>query len=120
MGTCELTVRFNVPRDCLTDSSAHALLCIVRELVSNALTHGKATSVKIAGALDGDRISFSVTDNGSGFVPDRRPGPDSGHFGLAGVEARIKRLHGKMDLRSAPSKGTRAAITILISEPQEK
>ena len=120
MGACELTVRFNVPRDCLTDSSAHAVLCIVRELVSNALTHGKATSVKIAGALDGDRISFSVTDNGCGFVPDKRPGPDSGHFGLAGVEARIKRLHGKMDLRSAPGRGTRAAITILISEPQEK
>ena len=120
MGACELTVRFNVPRDCLTDSSAHAVLCIVRELVSNALTHGKATSVKIAGALDGDCISFSVTDNGNGFAPDKRPGPDSGHFGLAGVEARIKRLHGKMDLRSAPGRGTRAAITILISEPQEK
>jgi len=115
-----LTVRFNVPRDCLTDSGAHAVLCIVRELVSNAVMHGRASSIKIAGSLEGGLVRFSVQDDGSGFDTLHRPGPDTGHFGLAGIEARIKRLHGKMSLRSSPGKGTRIAVTISIAEPEDR
>ena len=35
-----IAVRFNVPRTRLSDNTAHMLLCIIRELVSNAVRHG--------------------------------------------------------------------------------
>ena len=69
----DISIRFNVQRSLLTDTSAHAVLCIVRELVSNAIRHGAATRIRIAGTIEGRNILFSVQDNGYGFDPKRHP-----------------------------------------------
>lgn len=45
----EVAVRFNVRRSQLSDFTAHNILCIVRELCSNALRHGHARHVRVAG-----------------------------------------------------------------------
>ena len=108
----QLTLRFNVPRARLSENTVHDLLHIVRELVSNAIRHGHATTVAVAGAMDGGRLAFSVTDNGSGFDPARRPGVADGHFGLQGIGERVRRHKGKMDIESRPGDGTRVAIWI--------
>ena len=107
-----LHVRFNVPRRHLSDNATHAILCIVRELATNAVRHGEATSVHVAGALDKGRLCFSVTDDGRGFDPDNRPGIDEGHFGLMGVAERVRSLEGHLDISSSPGAGTRITITI--------
>lgn len=108
----KITVRFNVPREKLDEPTTHTILRIVRELVTNAIRHGKATDVKIAGECHGDAISFSVKDNGCGFDPATAPGPKEGHFGLLGIHERLKRLHGGMTIESAPGKGAKATVTI--------
>ena len=108
-----LAVRFEVPRSRLSDNTAHALLRIIRELVVNA-RHGAATSIKVAGAVECDRIRCSVADNGRGFDPDRSPGVLQGHFGLQGVRERIDELGGEFEITSSAKKGTRATITIPI------
>ena len=112
-------IRFNVPRQRLTDMSAHAILCIIRELVSNAVTHGNATHVRIAGESHDDELSFSVTDNGSGFDTDDHPGVETGHFGLDGIRERVRRLHGTLTLESKAGKGTRAVVRIRIIHPSQ-
>ena len=43
VGTATLAIRFNVPRSKLSDTTAHSVIMIVRELVTNAIRHGKAT-----------------------------------------------------------------------------
>ena len=48
----KLSIRFNVPRKRLSDNTAHALMRIVRELTTNAVRHGGARLIRIAGALD--------------------------------------------------------------------
>jgi len=108
----DLSVRFNVPRERLSDNTAHALLKIVRELAANGIRHGKATSIKIAGAIEGDRLLVSVRDNGIGFDPDLAPGISEGHFGLQGIFERLERLNGEMTIDSAPGKGTKVTITL--------
>ena len=107
-----LDLRFDVPRHRFLDSTIHAVLCILRELVGNARNHGGATRISIVGELDGDRLAFSVKDNGSGFDPQHVPGLAQGHFGLDGIRSRIRRLDGTFTLDSAPGQGTRAVATI--------
>ena len=114
----DIAIRFNVPRDRLTDSTAHAILCMVRELTLNGIRHGGATHVRIAGCVDAGRLLFSVQDNGSGFDPDRAPGFDEGHYGLVGIRERIEELDGEFTLDSAPGRGVKA--TVALTMPQEK
>ena len=112
IGDAELTVRFNVPRERITDASAHAIIRIVRELASNAVRHGGARKVKIAGAVEAGVLMFSVTDDGCGFAVERAPGIDECHFGLQGIRERVARFKGKMNIESTPGKGTHVSVTI--------
>ena len=119
MNLAHLNVRFAVSRARLSDNLTHALLRIVREFTLNALRHGKATAVQVAGRLEGGILMFSVTDNGCGFDPDDCPGILQGHFGLEGVRERIASFGGSLDLRSAPGRGTKARVTIPLSAQEE-
>ena len=107
-----LTVRFNVPRDRLTDNTTHALLRIIRELVTNAVRHGKAHAIKVAGAIEDGHLLFSVSDDGTGFDAQNPPGMAQGHFGLQGIRERIRRFNGQMTICSEPGKGTRVQIAM--------
>ena len=107
----EVAIRFNVPRDRLTDNTAHAIVRTVRELAVNAIRHGKAKHVAIAGAIEGDTLRFSVKDDGCGFDPAKAPGVSDGHFGLAGIRERIAPFGGKFEISSAVGKGTKAVVT---------
>ncbi len=108
----EVAIRFNVPRARISDNTTHAILRIVRELAINAIRHGRATKIWIAGGIDNDTIRFSVRDNGSGFNPDAAPGFADGHYGLVGISERVESLEGEFSLDSALGKGARATITM--------
>lgn len=112
----DLSIRFNVERRHLTDDTAHVLMRIIRELVLNAVRHGEASSVKIAGSLEnGDTLLFSVSDNGCGFDPQTRPGVAQGHFGLQGVRERVNQFDGEIDIKSTPGEGCRISILMRLS-----
>ncbi len=113
-GDAAVSVRFNVPRERLSESTTHTILSIVRELVVNAIRHGRATHIWIAGEYHDGRITFSVRDNGCGFDTAAAPGPLDGHFGLQGVRERVKETGGTVDIASAPGTGTKATISIKI------
>ena len=109
-----LNVRFNVPRRQFSDNTAHAILRVIRELVLNALRHGQATVIRVAGSLDADGVRFSVTDDGTGFDPDAAPGISQGHFGLQGIRERIRKFGGTFSLASTLGHGTKATVLIPI------
>lgn len=115
-----LHIRFNVPRRRLSDNIAHALMKIIRELTSNAIKHGNADTIRIAGSIDGRRLLFSVSDNGSGFDPDQCPGMAQGHFGLQGIRERINRFNGTMNISSTAGGGTKITISMNVSLPEEE
>ena len=108
----DLAVRFNVPRARLTDNVAHAVLRIIRELAINAVRHGGAKSVKVAGGIDGDVLRLSVRDDGCGYDPDACPGVLQGHFGLEGIRERAGLLGGRLEISSECGRGTKAVITL--------
>ena len=111
-GSADLDIRCDVPRQLLLDTTAHALLSILRELTGNAIRHGGATRVEVAGSVEPDRIVFTVRDNGSGFDPASCAGPAQGHFGLEGVRNRLAKLGGAFTIESAPGAGTTAVVSI--------
>ena len=117
LGAASLTVRFRVPRERISDNTAHAILRIVRELTVNAVRHGKATVIKVAGSIDGDQLRFSVRDNGIGFDPRNCPGDEQGHYGLLGIRERVNTFEGVFQISSTPGAGTKAMISLHI--PQE-
>ena len=112
----ELVVRFNVPRKLLPDNTAHALLRIIRELVQNAIRHGRAKTVKVAGCLEGERLLFSVSDDGCGFDPENHPGMKQGHFGLQGIRERVNQFGGEMSIESETGKGTKISISLTVHD----
>ena len=111
-GEAEVAVEFNIPRSRISDSTAHAMLSIIRELSANAANHGHARTIRIAGELARGVLDFSVSDDGCGFDVAVAPGLDDGHFGLDGVRERVCRHGGKLSIESTPGRGTRVAITL--------
>lgn len=108
-------IRFNVPRKALSDNTAYAILRIIRELVTNAVRHGQATCVRIAGSLEDTKILFSVKDDGRGFDPENCPGVASGHFGLQAVRQRVATLEGTVRITSKKDRGTKVTISIPVA-----
>ncbi len=112
-------VRFNVSRSRLSESTTHAIIKIVRELTVNAIRHGRATTLRIAGEMTGDVIRFSVSDNGCGFDAATAPGPRDGHFGLQGIRERLRKYGGSLTL-AANRPGTKATVTLPTVPDKEK
>ena len=114
VGRADVRVRFNVVREQISDSTFHTILCIIRELTANGVRHGQATSLRIAGAIEGGRLLFSVCDNGCGFDPANVKGVEHGHFGLQGIRERVKKLGGRMEMESSPGRGTKTTVSMAI------
>ena len=113
----DISIRFRVARSLMTDSAAHAVLCIIRELVANAVNHGAATHIRVAGTVDDRHLRFSVIDNGCGFDANHHPGPRDGHFGLAGIRERLADLGGEMAIESEAGRGTKVTLSLKLAKP---
>lgn len=112
-GNATVNVRFNVARKRFSESGVHTILRIIRELVSNAVRHGNASKIHIAGELHEGIIRFSVRDNGCGFDTSAIPGPAQGHFGLLGIRERLRQHRGTIRMESDIGKGSRITVTLL-------
>ncbi len=78
---------------------------IAQEALCNVRKHSRATSVSISLSSESDMIALTIKDNGQGFV-DKRPKAASEGFGLASMRARAFRIGGRMDISTAPRRGT--------------
>ena len=112
IGNTKLSIRFNVPRDKLSDNTTHSILRIIRELATNAIRHGNATTIKVVGTIENDKLLFFVADNGCGFNPQCHPDSTNGHFGLQGIQDRVDAFEGTMNISSSPESGTKVTISI--------
>ena len=118
IGDIDLDVRFDAPRHDLSESTIHSILRITRELSSNAVRHGGATSLRIDGECRGSTLRFSVEDNGCGFDTSLAGGAKTGHFGLQGIRERLKSFNGHLKIESSRGSGTKA--TVIMEAPELK
>ena len=82
---------------------------VTQETLTNIAKYAKADSVKIDLKEINNFIRLTIEDDGIGFDLDEVTSrePDKRGSGLIGIEERGAALNGKLDIRSAPDKGTR-------------
>ena len=116
----DVRVRFCARRELLSDNAAHALMMVIRELVLNAVKHGRAKRIRISGSVENERLLFAVTDDGCGFDPGARPDVGQGHFGLQGVRERLERFGGTMNIESRAGRGTRVSASLRLTRSESR
>lgn len=87
-----------------------AIFRIAQESLTNVARYANATQVQLSLAEDRDGICVVVEDNGNGFDPDAPPRGKS--FGLLGIRERALMLGGRLEIQSAPGKGTLVRVHI--------
>ncbi|MCX5771741.1 MAG: response regulator [Candidatus Hydrogenedentes bacterium] len=86
----------------------------VRELLFNIVKHAHIDEATVlVEKTSDDQITVTVEDTGSGFDPiaaqDRRGG---GGFGLFSIRERFGLVGGRMDIETAPGRGTRVTLRV--------
>ena len=89
--------------------AALALFRIAQEALNNVLKHARATAVRIELALAGSQVTLSVYDDGSGFDAAQAP---RGRLGMTTMRERAEAAGGRLQVESAPGKGTRVTATV--------
>ncbi len=90
---------------------------IVREAVTNARRHGRATCVEIRLTQIGTQeVIIEIQDNGTGFDPNDVP---NDRFGLAGIRERARLFGGGATIESELGKGTRITVKIALDSPPD-
>jgi signal transduction histidine kinase len=92
-------------------TTAITIYRIVQELVNNTMKHAAASTAIVQVSKTEDEISITVEDDGKGFDPVILQGAKG--IGWSNIQGRIEYLKGKLDIRSAPGKGTSVHIEIL-------
>jgi signal transduction histidine kinase len=98
-----------VERD-IPDIVSGNLLLLGEEAIHNALKHAQATTIDVMALYDDDRVGVVIHDDGIGFAAGSSDEP-RGHFGLAGMRERMRRLGGGVLVETAPGAGTTVTAT---------
>ena len=89
------------------------LLAATRELLSNTAQHAAATTVRIRLAEQNGTVMLEVEDDGLGFDVEQLPGRlAEGHVGLQSQRERVESLGGRMEIITAPGRGTSVQIHV--------
>jgi signal transduction histidine kinase len=104
-GEIEVGVQAKNVSDALPDPVKVCVYRLVQEAVNNVQRHAKAKKAVVDLEQAGDVVRVKITDDGAGFDPERARG-----MGLLGMEERVKRLGGKIEIDSRPGTGTGTTI----------
>lgn len=96
-----------------------AVYRIIQEALTNCARYAKADRVKVECISNNGFLRVSIQDNGLGFQPDQ-VWAEKKTFGLAGMRERANLLGGKLEIISAPGKGTHVIAGLPIDRPYER
>jgi signal transduction histidine kinase len=83
---------------------------VLREALTNVTRHSHASKVQIHIAQRDGTLNGIMTDNGVGFNREHRRAENG--MGLTGMEQRIKKTGGELEVKSSPGNGTKVAFRV--------
>jgi PAS domain S-box-containing protein len=89
---------------------------ILQEALSNARKHGQARCVQVSFAAQDGLVRMVIQDDGQGF--DATQPEREGHYGLKFMRERAEQSGGRLEVNSAPGKGTLVEVEIPVSSEQ--
>jgi signal transduction histidine kinase len=103
----------------LPPATEHHLLRICQEALNNALKHAEAKIIRIRLNYSEKLVQLSVADDGRGFAPNLVLTGNGMHFGLRNLRSRARKIKGRLEVISEPSKGTTIEVNVPISNSAE-
>jgi PAS domain S-box-containing protein len=88
------------------------ILRIAQEAISNALRHAKSTAISVSLRSDSQNLILKVKDNGCGITTEAEAREG---FGFVNMRARVKKLNGSLDIRTAPGRGTSIVVSVPVN-----
>lgn len=120
----QLRVSVDVSEDHVPVPEEQAVLVFqsVRELLINVAKHAGTKHASVQMKRDENGIRIEVRDTGTGFdlaVVQARDGAQPLKFGLFSIRERMKAFGGRLELVTAPGKGTSALLVLPLDEVVE-
>ena len=108
------SVEYDEPVDIADQHVANNLFRIAQQALNNTISHARATVLVMRLDLIKDKLSFSITDNGCGFLlpaagTSMRTGSSGNHgsgYGMGIMEARASVIDFRLTVDSQPGAGT--------------
>src|SRR5205085_574897 len=100
----------------------NALYRIAQEALSNAYRHAQPRHIALRLEIIDGELCLTVQDDGRGFSPDeviaaeQGSGSSASHFGLTGINERVKLLGGVLCIQSEPGAGTCLSACVPLAE----
>jgi signal transduction histidine kinase len=95
----------------LSDSAELAVYRIAQEALANAVRHAGARHIELTLGAENGTLRVAVQDDGRGFDPAARR---SQSLGIESMKQRALALGGRLELASAPGKGTTVLLEYLV------
>ncbi|WIW26561.1 sensor histidine kinase [Bacillus inaquosorum] len=87
---------------------------IIGECITNAVKHAEAETIWVSIWDDEKgRLHLTVKDNGKGFNVEKGK-KKRGHYGLLGIQERVRAMNGQFNIKSTKSIGTHIEINVPI------
>jgi len=87
----------------------HEIMMVSREALYNALIHASPTQVTLRAVYGAETLTLVIHDDGCGFQAGE---VSKGHFGLIGIQERVRQLGGEVDIQSVSRKGTQVRVEL--------
>ena len=103
--------------------SALALFRVLQEAITNVAKHcAKRTVVEVTLAFEPGRARLRIQDQGRGFALPSDPEAlaREGHYGLANMHERAKKVSGEFRMTSSPGRGTCIELAVNAGEELER
>jgi signal transduction histidine kinase len=115
-----LAVEVEVEEPCVVpDRDVRVLLYrVLREALFNVVKHAGTRRARVHARREGDEVVVVVEDEGAGFDPQaaersaRTKDAGAGGFGLANVRERLGLIGGRLEVASAPGRGSTVTVVV--------
>jgi signal transduction histidine kinase len=94
------------------------LLRIIQEGITNVRKHARASQVVVDLTLNDNRGCIVIQDNGQGFALERLAERRGLSFGIDFMRRRADGMGAKLDIQSAPGRGTRVSVQFPLHRSQ--